>query len=209
MDIGSIGIIVGFAFLYGVFLFWYGGRGKPISTNEVQDFLQEMRNKAGNQEKPESEFTLLDSFRELASSDDGREFYMVNLLQFRKEALYPKGSNFEDNDPMAANNRYNRAILPQLLKYGGHPVFASRVMGRFIHPEGTDDWDQVAIVRYRSRRDMLKMAIGLVGKDIDVHKWAALEKTQVFPVRPFLNLFLVRIIAAMLCFGLAALAILL
>jgi hypothetical protein len=187
MDIGSIGIIVGFAFLYGVFLFWYGGRGKPISTNEVQDFLQEMRNKAGNQEKPESEFTLLDSFRELASSDDGREFYMVNLLQFRKEALYPKGSNFEDNDPMAANNRYNRAILPQLLKYGGHPVFASRVMGRFIHPEGTDDWDQVAIVRYRSRRDMLKMAIGLVGKDIDVHKWAALEKTQVFPVTLFLR----------------------
>jgi hypothetical protein len=208
MDIGSIRIIVGFASLYGVFLLWYGGRGRPLSQKEVQAFLEEMRSKARNQEKRESEFTLLDSFRELASSDDGREFYMVNLLRFREKALYPEGRSFGD-DPMAANDRYNRAIFPQLLKYGGHPVFASRVMGRFIHPENVDDWDQVAIVRYRSRRDMLRMAVGLVGKDIDIHKWAALDKTQVFPVKPFINLFLVRIIAAMLCCGLAALAILL
>jgi hypothetical protein len=208
MDIGSIGIIVGFAVLYGVFLFWYGGRGKPLSTNEVQDFLEEMRNSAGSQEKSESETSLLDSFRDLASSDDGHEFYMVNLLKFREKALYPEGSSFGD-DPMAANDRYNRAIFPQLLKYGGHPVFASKVMGRFIHPEHLDDWDQVAIVRYRSRRDMLRMAVGLVGKDIDIHKWATLEKTQVFPVKPFINLFLVRLIAAMLCCGLAALIILL
>jgi hypothetical protein len=34
MDIGSIGIIVGIGFLYGVFLFWYGGRGKPLSHDE-------------------------------------------------------------------------------------------------------------------------------------------------------------------------------
>lgn len=208
MDIGSIGIIVGFAFLYGVFLFWYGGRGKPLSQEEVKGFLEEMRNNAGSQEKPESEMPLVDSFRDLAGSDDGGEFYMINLLKFREKALYPEGSSFGD-DPMAANDRYNRAIFPQLLKYGGHPVFASKVMGRFIHLEGTDGWDQVAIVRYRSRRDMLRMAVGLVGKDIDIHKWAALEKTQVFPVKPFLNLFLVRIIAAMLCCGLAALAILL
>jgi hypothetical protein len=34
MDIGSTGIIVGIAFLYGVFLYWYGGRGKPLSHDE-------------------------------------------------------------------------------------------------------------------------------------------------------------------------------
>jgi hypothetical protein len=33
-------------------------------------------------------------------------------------------------------------------------VFVGQVEGRFIHPDGADDWDQVAMVRYRSRRDM-------------------------------------------------------
>jgi hypothetical protein len=59
---------------------------------------------------------------------------MVNLLKFRQKALYPAGSPF-DNDPLAANGRYSRAIL-LLLKHGGHPVFLSPVQGRFLHPSG-------------------------------------------------------------------------
>ena len=34
------------------------------------------------------------------------------------------------------------------------------------------------MVRYRSRRDMLKMAVEIAGKGVDVHKWAALEKRR-------------------------------
>ena len=127
---------------------------------------------------------------------------MVNLLKFRKKAFYPEGSAFGD-DPMAANDCYNRAIIPQLLKYGGHPVFGSNVMGRFIHPENADDWDQVAMVRYRSRRDMLKMVVGIAGLGVDIHKWAALEKTQVFPVKPFINLIFVRAIVAVVLLAVA------
>jgi len=39
---------------------------------------------------------------------------------------------------------------------------------------------------------MLRMAVDLAGRDIDVHKWAALERTQVFPARPFISLFSAR-----------------
>ena len=31
------------------------------------------------------------------------------------------------------------------------------------------------------------------GRTLDVHKWAALERTEVFPVRPCLSLFLARL----------------
>ena len=116
---------------------------------------------------------------------------MVNLMKFRQKALYPAGSPFDD-DPMAANARYSRAILPLLLKHGSHPVFLGQVQGRFLHPGGADDWDQVGIVRYRSRRDMLKMAIEVAGLGVDIHKWAALEKTQVIPARPIISLALIR-----------------
>jgi len=198
-------LIACFVILYGAFLIWYGGRGKPLSQTEVDTFLVEVCKRAGKEEKTETDTQLLQELCELAKNDDGREYYMVNLLKFRKKALYPEGSPFGD-DPMAANNRYNLFIMPQLLKYGGHPVFASKVMGRFIHPENADDWDQVAMVRYRSRRDMLKMVAGAAGSGEGIHKWAALEKTQVFPVKTFMNLIFVRATVAVILFAILMLS---
>ena len=193
-----------FILLYIAFLFWYGGRGKPLSQAEVDALLVEMQRRAGKQGQVEAESPILQQFRELTKNDDGREYYMVNLLKFRKKALYPEGISF-GNDPQAANNRYNRAVIPLLLKHGGHPVFDSLVQGRFIHPEAGKEWDHVAMVRYRSRRDMLKMAVEIAGLGVDVHKWASLEKTQVFPVKPLFNLNLIRVMVAIVLFAVAML----
>jgi len=193
-----------FILLYIAFLFWYGGRGKPLSQAEVDALLLEMQRRAGKQVQVEAESPILQQFRELTKSDDGREYYMVNLLKFRKKAIYPAGSPYGD-DPLAANDRYNRAVIPLLLKHGGHPVFDSLVQGRFIHPEAGEEWDHVAMVRYRSRRDMLKMAVEIAGLGVDVHKWASLEKTQVFPVKPLFNLNLIRVMVAVVLFAVAIL----
>ena len=205
MPDASIVLLIVFVMLYLAFLFWYGGRSKPLSQAEVESLLGEIKRRSGKQSQ-EGEPPLFQQFRDLAKSDDGREFYMVNLLKFRKKALYPEGSSFGD-DPMIANNRYSRAIIPLLLKHGGHPVFLGQVQGRFLHPGSADDWDQVGIVRYRSRRDMLQMAVEIAGLGIDIHKWAALEKTQVFPVKPLLHLAFIRAIVAafLLAFALIAL----
>jgi hypothetical protein len=196
MSINYIFIPTVFTLLYLAFLFWYGGKGKPLTAVEVDVFLAKIKRRAGTQDSKE-ESPILQEFRDLTQNDDGREYYMVNLLKFRKKALYPEGSSFGD-DPLAANDRYNRAIIPLLLKYGGHPVFLGQVQGRFIHPEQADDWDQVGVVRYRSRRDMLKMAVEIAGLGFDIHKWASLEKTQVFPVKPIVSLFFVRGIVAVI-----------
>jgi hypothetical protein len=190
MPTAPIALSIIFVLLYFAFLFWYGGKSKPLSESELESLLTEMKHRAGKQAQTE-ESPILDQFRELAKNDDGQEYYMVNLLKFRQKALYPEGSSLGD-DPMAANDRYNRAIVPLLLKHGGHPVFLGQVQGRFLHPGGADDWDQVGIVRYRSRRDMLKMAIEVAGLGVDIHKWAALEKTQVIPARPIISLALIR-----------------
>jgi hypothetical protein len=189
--------------LYLLFWFWYGGRCKSLTQAEVESLLSEMKRRAGKESQAE-ESPLLNQFRELTKNDNGREFYMVNLLKFRQKALYPAGSPFDD-DPLAANARYSRAILPLLLKHGGHPVFLGQVQGRFLHPGGADDWDQVGIVRYRSQRDMIKMAVEIAGLEVDVHKWASLERTQVFPVKPLFNLNLTRVMVAVVLFAIAIL----
>jgi hypothetical protein len=207
MSIELIITAVVFVLLYLAFLFWYGGKGKPLTAAEVDTLLAEMKRRAGKQDSKE-ESPILQEFRDLTQNDDGREYYMVNLLKFRKKALYPEGSPFGD-DPMTANDRYNRAIIPLLLKHGGHPVFLGQVQGRFIHPEQVDDWDQVGMVRYRSRRDMLKMAVEIAGLGFDIHKWASLEKTQVFPAKPIVSLFFVRgIVAVILLIVMAAINLL-
>jgi hypothetical protein len=196
MSDASIVLLIVFVMLYLAFLFWYGGRSKPLTPAEVESLLAEIKRRGGKQ-SPEGELPLFQQFRDLAKSDDGSEFYMVNLLKFRKKALYPEGSSFGD-DPLIANNRYSRTIIPLLLKHGGHPLFLGQVQGRFLHPGSADDWDQIGIVRYRSRRDLLQMAVEIAGLGIDIHKWAALEKTQVFPVKPLLQLALIRVIVAVL-----------
>lgn len=203
-------IIVAFFFvlLYLAFLFWYGGKGKPLTAAEVDTLLAEIKQRAGKQGAIDEDLPILRQFRNLTQNDDGCEYYMVNLLKFRKKALYPQGSSFGD-DPLAANDRYNRAIIPLLFKYGGHPVFLGQVQGRFLHPAQADDWDQVGMVRYRSRRDMLKMAVEIAGLGFDVHKWASLEKTQVFPIKPVVSLFFVRGVIAVLLFVVMAIVYLL
>ena len=71
-------------------------------------------------------------------------------------------------------------------------------MGSFIEPEGADAWHYVDMVRYRSKRDFLRFALNASRADIFMHKWAALEKTHVFPVKPLVSLIFVRASVAVL-----------
>ena len=139
MDVSTMVIVAVLAVLYLTFLLWYGGRGRPLAPDEVEDLLRQVRRRAGRDDSTEqAEPAMLRHFRDLAGSDDGREFWMVNLQAFRERAKYPPdlAAEFGD-DPMAANSRYNRAIIPQLLRRGSHPVFATVVAGHFIN-EGDD-----------------------------------------------------------------------
>jgi len=116
---------------------------------------------------------------------------MQNLVRHRARALYPEGTNFGD-DPREADRRYGRLILWPLLRVGSLPIFVAKRTGQFIDPEGADAWHYVAMVRYRSRRDFLRFARVIESDQIVMHKWAAIEKTHVFPVQPMVSLFMVR-----------------
>jgi hypothetical protein len=52
-------------------------------------------------------------------------------------------------------------------------------------------------VRYRSRRDFLGLCADLAKDRADIHKWAAIETTQVFPVKARLSLFTIRLVIAL------------
>lgn len=173
--------------LYLVFLWWYGGKGAPLSAAEVEAFKRAV---APNLQDPASQH-LLDEIDALVANDDGREFVMQNLVRHRPKALYPPGHHYSD-DPREADRRYGRSITWPLLRYGNLPIWIARRAGNFIEPEGADAWHYVAMVRYRSRRDFLRFALASEKKNNFIHKWAAIEKTHVFPVQPLISLVFVR-----------------
>ncbi|MEM9175284.1 MAG: hypothetical protein AAGC67_08610 [Myxococcota bacterium] len=180
--------------LYVTFVLWYGGSGTPLTAEETEAMLA--RIEAGRSDEEEHaeahDGDLLESFRVLASQDDGDEFYMLNLMRYREKALYPPDAPYDD-DPRAAANRYSRAVLPALLARGSHPFLIARYAGPFIPSDASaGTWDQIGIVRYRSRRDMLDMAIALSASGGGAHKWASIEETIVMPIDPIFDFVFVR-----------------
>lgn len=184
----ALAIAIPLLAVYGLFLVWYGGRGQPLSPAEIDQFMKEL----GAHTTDEA---VLQELQTLIAGDDGKEFVMQNLVRYRPKALYPPGYDYGD-DPREADRRYGKAVIGPLLRHGSLILFVAKRSGVFIEPEGADAWHYVAMVRYRSRRDFLRFALETQRDDIFVHKWAALEKTHVFPVKPLISLFPVRFIAA-------------
>ena len=185
---------------YVLFWLWWGGNGKPLSQEEKDDLLRQLT----PANPTEHDLENISDVRQLLATDDGQEFVMQNLVQYRSKALYPPGLNYGD-DPREADKRYGRAIFRPLLSNGNLILFVARRSGNFIVPQGADAWHYVAMVRYRSRRDFLKFAIASNKDDIFVHKWAAIQKTHVFPVKPIVSLITVRLTVALLLLAAGAL----
>jgi hypothetical protein len=183
--------------LYLAFWVWYGGNGHPMSTEEIEEALNKLRSTHPAQD----DSAEVDDIRRLLASDDGKEFVMQNLVRYRPKALYPQGSHYSD-DPREADKRYGKSIMGDLLRYGNLLIFIARKSGDFVKPEGADAWHYVAMVRYRSRRDFVRFAIRANQADKFMHKWAAIEKTHVFPVKPLINFFAVRTLVALFLFSL-------
>lgn len=185
------------AAIYTAFLIWYGGNGKPMTADEISAGLRDLQ----ATDTSEHATAAVEDVRQLLASDDGKEFIMQNLVRYRPKALYPAGYNYSD-DPREADKRYGKSIIWPLLRNGNLLLFIARRSGNFFVPEGADDWHYVAMVRYRSRRDFLRFAFDANRADKFIHKWAAIEKTQVFPVKPIVSLFAVRALIGLFLFSL-------
>ena len=168
------------AFIYVLFVWWYGGAGKPLTPEETAYYFALLDGREHSHPNP----SLRAAMEALARNDDGREFFMVNLIN-------------DPEDPEAAA-AYNRLIIPQLLRRGGHPVYIAEPIGRFIEPEGLEGWDRVAIVRYRSFRDLLDMITSEQAQEIEELKAGSVSKTHVFPTHIQFSFIWVRFVMAVL-----------
>ena len=128
-----------FFVLYLAFLAWYGGWGmSPLTEAEVESYIANLG--PGAEDAP-----FVNRLRAMAANDTGGEIFMLNLNRYE----YADGETRDG--PPATYQNYGAGVVPMILANAGHPMYSGRFPS--FTAIGQSDWDEVILVRYRSRRD--------------------------------------------------------
>lgn len=174
---------------YAAFFHWYGSGRDPIDREEVTRLLE--ASGAELQTKDFEEGGFLE--RLSRSKDDGGSFLMLNLVKYREQPHYPDASLKPDwvRTGADADAYYGTTFLPLLAKRASHPLLLfGATWPAVLVPQGYTDvnWDYVALVRYRSRRDLVEAvceANSLLGPrqlSWQQLKHSGVEQTLVIPI---------------------------
>ena len=151
----AVWIWSGAAALYLLFRLWYDGVRRPLTPAEIDAFMAEAAR------GPTAGHNDLSIVRAFLEKDDGREFFMFNLVKFA-EGDAPHPVTGEPTSARAMMDRYMKAFMPALLARGGHPALAARKIAGYVDAwrVGPDPgWSIIGYMRYRSRRDMMRLVV--------------------------------------------------
>ena len=192
----------GAALVYAAVWAWYVGFSGPLTKAEVDGYMAKIAPGLGVD--PERR----DRMRAFLESDDGGEFFMVNLIRLQPEPVRPP-----DGGPPAPAARvlegYTGPFLRALFRRGGHPALGGRAAAGYLEAWGVEKnpgWTMAGVIRYRSRRDLIELATMPQFAPIHAFKNAAMSNTLAFPIAPARMFFGPRVVVALVLALLAALA---
>ena len=169
------------AVLYLGFRLWYDGlRRRPMTSAEVDDLMQQA------EESGFDRASDLAEIRRFLEKDDGRDFVMLNLVKLHRD-LVAHPETGEEKPARELVQEYMAAFLPTLLKRGGVPMMQARKVGPYVDSWGVEadpGWTLIGAMRYRSRRDLIELAIDPRFQDGHGFKHAAISQTLSFPTQP-------------------------
>ena len=121
--------------------------------------------------------------KEFTEGDIDTPIYMVNLLKFKEKAVYEDGrkTNLSGEEAYAI---YGMEVMEHLKKVGGEPIFSGMV-SRIMLGEVEELWDCIAIVKYPSRKAMLKMISDPEYLKSEKHRSAGLKGQLNLEVKDF------------------------
>lgn len=167
---------------YALFLGWYINWQGPLRPAEVERLMERLEaSGAGDNGRND-----LETMRAFLEGDDGREFFMLNLVRVAPGTVA---------DPVTGEQRparevvegYTRVFMPALFARGGHPAIVARKVGGYFDAWGVGPdpgWTVVGYMRYRSRRDLAMLASDPRFAGAHDFKFAAMPNTYSFPTQP-------------------------
>jgi hypothetical protein len=178
----AIAIWLGALVAYLAFRLWYDGFRKPLTDEEVAHFVSILERRAADG-ADKQDIALVRQFME---QDDGKEFIMVNLIQFNPSPVTHPDTG-EGVTAQEVVQDYFKPFMKTLFRRAGHPVLMTRAVGGYFDAWNTPPdpgWHAAGLVRYRSRRDVMQASIAHPAFDgIHKYKVAALKQTFAFPTQ--------------------------
>jgi hypothetical protein len=188
-------------FGYLLFSFWYTNTSGPLSASEVEHYLSKAQALGGSDE-------ALRGLRSFLQSDSGNQFLMVNNIDMNETPGDVAGSQpGESSDQIM--DRYMEHMYPALFTRASHPIFFGNAVHTSLDVVGIQNaevWDRAAVVRYRSRRDLMDITTNPAFAGKHHFKLAALTKTIAYPVESQLYLSDPRFLLALIILCITALS---
>jgi hypothetical protein len=165
------------AVLYLLFCAWYTNLSGPLTADEIERYAALLTKNGATAER-------VAQMRRFMAADTGRQLIMVNVIDMARAPPSVEGA-LPNESADALLDRYMQYMWPALLRRACHPVFAGNAVFEALDIVGIEDaqqWSRAALMRYRSRRDVLDIATNPAFSGRHEFKVAALQKTIAFPV---------------------------
>ena len=188
-----------YVIIIAIFYYFYFNRKGPLSKTELEVFCEWFEQQNHN---PDGSIHFQPCKAFGASPDDGNEFYMLNLIK-RPTSADLKIAQSLDIDVECKKSIdsletcYGKRIMPLIFKRFSFPIFI--VKPSWNDPMGISksligkgitenfDFDMIAIVRYRSKRDFLEMTTEIINNgEIIKYKDLSVNKTAVYVLETFM-----------------------
>ena len=173
----ALWIWLGAALLYVAFRGWYDNWRGTLRADEIERFLAALPGMPG------AAGTDAETLRRFLEADDGREFYMLNLVRVASGDV-PHPQTGVPTGAATLVRAYIRGFLPVLIRHGGHPALQARKVGGYVDAWNVPPdpgWSFVGMMRYRSRRDMVELSMDPRFLAAHPFKFAAIPVTASFP----------------------------
>jgi hypothetical protein len=168
-----------FSTIYVIFFVWYTNFNKPLTELEVENYIESLKQSSNNEES-------INVIKKFLSDDDGKQFIMVNLLGYSKNPpLLEKTKGAKNGKELV--DYYTSFMFKEMFTRASHPVIFGSVVGPSIEVIGMQNarsWDEVGLIRYRSRRDMMEIIINPEFQNRHAYKIGGLERTIASPIQP-------------------------
>lgn len=180
--------------VYSAFFSWYTSFGGPLTDEEIEHYLDKF---AAN--NPSGSPDTLASLRSFMEHDTGDDFAMLNVID-----MYDVPQQIDGVEPGESSSevldKYMAYMYPALFSRACHPVMfgnAAHTAMDLMNAPGMESWTRGALMRYRSRRDLLEISSNLAFQGSHEFKVAAMQKTIAFPLDPWFHLGDPRLILAL------------
>lgn len=160
--------------------------GEPLTQAEIDYYMTKIENNLTEERTGRApEPTSFDRIRSFAEADDGKAFYMVNLVREHETPQYPSWWTGERAETVLdAKKLYSAACAPKMADAGSYSMFGVTYARDAVLTDDEDmvPWDQFYLISYPNRKAFLELLASDEYADAVIHKYAGDKDTQLIPV---------------------------